>query len=489
MTLADRTLQQVSDQELVARARAGDRAAFAVLFERHRPVAAALIARILDRRQDVDDVLQEAAVQALVCLGRLQEAARFGPWLCGIASNLARRQLRESARQPKPAPRQAGRPSTEELLEEAETAAKVRRAVETLPRGQREAVQLFYLDGLNEGEVATELGIARTAVKSRLHKARRALSGHLPEERRATVPRLSLVDVDVVDVRREPEAVPGGGRAHVVVLEERAGDRALHIFIGEPEGRAMASTLTGFQTPRPMTYQLAASLVAALSGSVDEVRVVRLSENTYIAEVLLAGPSGTKVVDARPSDAINLALLTGAPVRVASDVLDQWATASERADLDEYPDDAQAIRADLGSFFPASLDQLAPDAAEVIVVARQEAINRAHRAVGTGHILLAVLRRSTPEQLAVQGLCVAAVQNALDGEPSSSTPSEAPPLSPRVLQVLMRAQRRAASRPDPKPSADDLFVALLDQRGGTAAHLLDEASVDGDAVQAMLGGD
>ena len=210
------------------------------------------------------------------------------------------------------------------------------------------------------------------------------------------MPRLSLVDVDVVDVRREPEAVPGGGRAHVVVLEERAGDRVLHIFIGEPEGRAMASTLTGFQTPRPMTYQLAASLVAALSGSVDEVRVVRLSENTYIAEVLLGGPSGTKVVDARPSDAINLALLTGASVRVASDVLDQWATASERADLDEYPDDAQAIRAELGSFFPASLEQLAPDVAEVIVLARQEAINRAHRAVGTGHILLAVLRRGTP---------------------------------------------------------------------------------------------
>ena len=195
----------------------------------------------------------------------------------------------------------------------------------------------------------------------------------------------------------------------------------------------MASTLTGFQTPRPMTYQLAASLVAALSGSVDEVRVVRLSENTYIAEVLLAGPSGTKVVDARPSDAINLALLTGAPVRVASDVLDQWATTSERVDLDEYPDDAQAIRAELGPFFPASLEQLAPDAAEVMVLARQEAIDRAHRAVGTGHILLAVLRRSSAEQLTAQGLSVATVQIALDGEPSSPTPSEAPPLSPPVV--------------------------------------------------------
>ena len=72
--------------------------------------------------------------------------------------------------------------------------------------------------------------------------------------------------------------------------------------------------------------------------------------------------------------------------------------------------------------------------------------------------------------------------------PVDSTPSEAPPLSPRSLQVLMRAQRRAASRPDPKPSADDLFVALLDQRGGASARLFDEASVDRDAVRAMLAG-
>jgi DNA-directed RNA polymerase specialized sigma24 family protein len=64
---------------------------------------------------------------------------------------------------------------TEELLEEAETAARVREAISTLPPGQSEAVRLFYLDSLSEAEVAAELGIARSAVKSRLDKARRSL--------------------------------------------------------------------------------------------------------------------------------------------------------------------------------------------------------------------------------------------------------------------------------------------------------------------------
>ena len=141
--------------------------------------------------------------------------------------------------------------STEELLVEAETAAKVRAAIATLPPGQREAVQLFYLDSFSEAEVADELGIARSAAKSRLYKARRSLSGHLRDERRAPVPQLSLIDVDVVDVRRN-RLRAGSEPYHVVVLRERGGPRTLPIFIGEPEGRAMVSNLTGLQAPRPL---------------------------------------------------------------------------------------------------------------------------------------------------------------------------------------------------------------------------------------------
>ena len=258
-------------------------------------------------------------------------------------------------------------------------------------------MQLFYLDSLNEAEVAAELGIARSAVKSRLHKARRSLSGQLREERRAPVAQPSLVEVDVVDVRREPAFGPAQPGAHVVVLRERDGQRTLPIFVGEPEGRALVSNLTGRQTPRPMTYQMAASLVSALSGAVTEVRVVRLSESTFIAEVVLEGPSGANVVDARPSDAINLALLMGAPVRVSDELLEQWAPADEQVDLENYPDDANAIRAELDSpAFPASTGVLSEDAAEVLALAREEAQRRSHASVGTGHILLALLRRGTP---------------------------------------------------------------------------------------------
>lgn len=487
MSAAHRAPAQVSDEDLVLQARAGDKTAFAVLFERHRPTAVALVGRLLDRSQDVDDILQEAAVQALVCLGRLRGASRFGPWLCGIALNLARRQFRERARPARWPSMLVETESAEELLLEAERGANVRAAIDTLPPGQREAVQLFYLDNLNEAEVATELGIARSAVKSRLHKARRSLSWRLQQERRAPVPQMSLVDVDVVDVRREPALEAGAIRTHVVMLRERGGQRTLPIFIGEPEGRAMVGNLTGLETPRPMTYQMAAGLVAALSGSVKEVRVVRLSESTFIAEVILEGPSGPKAVDARPSDAINLALLVGAPVRVSDELLEQWAPSYEQADLDAYPDDASTIRAELDAVaFPASLERLSEDGAEVLAMARQEAKGRSHAVVGTGHILLALLRRGVPQGVRGFDIPVAAAESALDAEAKLAQPNPAPPLTPRSVQVLVRAGRRASSRPDPRPLALDIVAALLEEHGGLAARVIDGSGIDREAVRAGL---
>jgi RNA polymerase sigma-70 factor (ECF subfamily) len=143
MGTADGSPQLLSDVQLVLKARTGDKAAFAVLFDRHRLLAATLVSRLLDRREDIDDVLQEAAVQALVCLDRLRGASRFGPWLCGIALNLARRRFRESVRHARWPAALVEPQSTEDFLVEAETAAKVRAAIATLPPGQREAVQLF----------------------------------------------------------------------------------------------------------------------------------------------------------------------------------------------------------------------------------------------------------------------------------------------------------------------------------------------------------
>jgi uncharacterized protein len=106
-----------------------------------------------------------------------------------------------------------------------------------------------------------------------------------------------------------------------VVLEEVAGDRQLAIAIGQSEAFSLAARLGGITWRRPMTYQFAVGLVQALGGRVLKVRIDRVEEETYIATVEVEGPPGEQSVDARPSDALNLATLVQAPIFVAPEVL------------------------------------------------------------------------------------------------------------------------------------------------------------------------
>jgi bifunctional DNase/RNase len=108
-----------------------------------------------------------------------------------------------------------------------------------------------------------------------------------------------------------------------VVLDEVSGDRQLAIEIGQAEAFSLAARLGGIAWRRPMTYQFVAALVQALGGRVRQMRIDRVVEETYIATVEVEGPPGMQPVDARPSDALNLAALVQAPIFAAVEVLQE----------------------------------------------------------------------------------------------------------------------------------------------------------------------
>jgi bifunctional DNase/RNase len=106
-----------------------------------------------------------------------------------------------------------------------------------------------------------------------------------------------------------------------VVLDELDGDRHLVIGVGDAEAVALDASLQGLQWGRPTTYQFTAALVRSLGGRVREVRLDRILEGAYAATVEVDGPQGMGLVDARSSDALNLAVLTDVPVFVSSEML------------------------------------------------------------------------------------------------------------------------------------------------------------------------
>jgi bifunctional DNase/RNase len=128
----------------------------------------------------------------------------------------------------------------------------------------------------------------------------------------------------------------GDHRSEFVVLDELGGDRRLIIQIGQAEAFALAASLDEMNWGRPMTYQFMAELVRSLGGRIREVRLDGLVEGAYAATVEVIGPNGPELVDARSSDALNLAALTAAPIFAALEVL-------EDSDRNTEGDSAEAV--------------------------------------------------------------------------------------------------------------------------------------------------
>jgi hypothetical protein len=108
-------------------------------------------------------------------------------------------------------------------------------------------------------------------------------------------------------------------RFFVELTASRDDARRLRIGVGDAEAAALGFSLQGIEFPRPMTYQFMAALVAAAGSAVRSVRITGARDGIFYAEVMLRGGV---IVDARPSDALNLAAITGVPVAVESGLLD-----------------------------------------------------------------------------------------------------------------------------------------------------------------------
>jgi RNA polymerase sigma factor (sigma-70 family) len=331
-----------SDASLVALVLAGERETFGPLLLRHYASVARLCRRLLGPTPEAQDITQEAALQAFLRLSELHEPARFGAWLHAIAANLARMELRRRRilsldGLPDGAPMivlwAAGPHTPEDIHAAREVHDTIVAALSELSDVNREVVIGFYLAGYSYAELAELLGVPISTVKGRLFKGRRQLRRSLmPTAREVLKPdrrprkehlmeASDLVEVKIDSIRTSPLTLH-----RVVVLSEQGGERLLPIWIGPFEADAIQMALEGNQPHRPMTHDLALRLIEPLGGAVQRVVITRIADATFFAEITLVANGQTHIVDARPSDAIALAVRNGAPVHVSQSVFDMAGT-------------------------------------------------------------------------------------------------------------------------------------------------------------------
>lgn len=304
-----------SDEALVERAIRGERAAFGTIYERYWSPLCNFARRLVGDAGE--DVAQEALLRAYLTLHSLRDPRSLKSWLFGIALNTSREHLRAERNRLRRLSEVYGgmyepnalTAAPDEAFERQAHVELIRQAVEKLPAKRRESVLLYYFEHLSVKEIAGLLGVSRSVVKTRLHRARRTLRPVLSEETRPLKEETVMASLEVLDVIGEEQ----------VLLFSRDRQMALSIFMSKEQASAIALAVEGVSVPRPLTFQLVAQLLAAARLSVEEVTITELKNSTFFARIRL---SNGAAVDARPSDAINLALIVKAPLTVEDGVLD-----------------------------------------------------------------------------------------------------------------------------------------------------------------------
>jgi uncharacterized protein len=126
----------------------------------------------------------------------------------------------------------------------------------------------------------------------------------------------------------------------IIILRDPASSAVLPIWVGIFEANAIALQIEKIVTPRPMTHDLLKSMIGGLQATVEKVVITDLKENTFYALIFINHEGKTLPIDSRPSDAIALALRTGSPIFVASEVIEK----AKNTDLTKDAGESERIR-------------------------------------------------------------------------------------------------------------------------------------------------
>jgi RNA polymerase sigma factor (sigma-70 family) len=328
-------LAEKTDTEQIMAARKGDKEAFGVLVQRYQAAARRYALRLTGDNDWASELVQEATLQAYLSLEHLRDPGRYKSWLYGIILNVHRNRLRESRNSVsldgvsvdlQPDIDISDTPLG--IAEQTEQNAMLLEAVNRLSLPYKDVIQNFYFRGLTLLEIASSTGISEGAVKVRLHRARLKLKALLKSGYPEIIPLKGgkqMIPVTIADISKQERKDAEGHtiEMYVILLLDKAGQKVLPVWVGAFEASSIAIGMRDVTAPRPLTYDFFTNLLKAAGTKIEEVRVETLKDTTFYGVVKVTRGRTTREVDARPSDALALAVRTGSPIFVAEEVMER----------------------------------------------------------------------------------------------------------------------------------------------------------------------
>jgi len=211
-------VEGLDENACVLAARSGDHGAFGALVTRYERPVYNLALRMLGRAEDAEDACQEAFLKAYRALSAYDTGRPFSTWLLSIAAHhcidrIRRRRMREVSLDALPPWRQlaAQTPDPEDEAVYQDHSTRIRRVLQHLPEDYRLVVVLRYWHDFGYAEIAALTGESESAIKSRLHRARRQLAEHLAGVEPSALGEGSSADSVIGHAHRSAEPVTAAG--------------------------------------------------------------------------------------------------------------------------------------------------------------------------------------------------------------------------------------------------------------------------------------
>ena len=379
------------------------------------------------------------------------------------------------------------RPSLEQLKNQAKDLLKAYRAGqspavarfrESMPRpfGTKEDQPERPAFSLRDAQhvVAREYGFASW---SQMHT-------HIVE--RGSIP---MIEMTVEGIRLSHR-----NQQRVVILKGKEVNVYLPIWIGPVEGDSIAMKLQGKETVRPLTHDLMDSMIEDLGGTIKRVIVSELKADTFFGKIVLQRNGTTIERDSRPSDAIALAVRTGASIYAEEDVLN-------RAGVEFDPETGEAISTNWQWLSDTPKDSkefeyaFSEEAKKVFEEVGMKAFILGHKEIAPEHLLLALLDEDGGAGARVMGelgLDLAAARDKLDelAERGGRQESERRMIefSDASQRVLNEARREAYLIFEGQVGSEHILLGLLLADEGLAAQILKDGGIEIDAARAAVRG-